>query len=155
MNPPPDEHLAALARGVEQAYARVHREHMLGLPVVQPGLRVQMLGLRRWDELALGVLVTPWCMNLLALELPGGRSLPRQPVGSPQILRLPSGSYRLLAAHTQGLGHHLSGSLFSPMHEFASHELAVQAAQAALEMVFTPPPPAPDRARRGFLFGAT
>lgn len=148
--------LDALGRTVEQAYTRVHREHMQALPVSNPALQVHMVGPRAWQEFAVGVLVTPWCMNVVALPLPGTPPLEAVRAGCTRELALPSGSYELLGAHLPELGHHFAGSLFSPMQDFDSQEQAVQAAQAALDLVLAPPPAVADApgSRRSFLFGA-
>ena len=149
------DRLDALAHSVEQAYARVQRENMQGVPILNPRLQVRMLGLRAWKERALGVLITPWCMNLLALALPGQPALDAVAAGRTCAVDLPSGTYELLATHLPELGHHLAGSLFSPMQDFGSQPQALAAAQSALELLFAQPKP-PDvvPSRRGFLFGS-
>ncbi len=151
----PAERLDALAHAVEQAYARVQRENMRGVPIANPRLQVRMPELRAWNKHALGVLITPWCMNLLALPLPGEPPLAPLPAGRACSVDLPSGSYELLCTHLPELGHHLAGSLFSPMQDFDSQQQALQAAQAAMDLVFAQPAaPAVAKSRRGFLFGS-
>ena len=163
--------LAPIGQMLEQAYGHIQHTRMRGLPIVNPVLRVEAVGLREWDGLCVGVIVTPWCMNLLALPLPGGRDIPPSQAGTTQVMQLPTGRYDLLAAHLPQIGHHLSGSLYSPMDAFTSQEQAVNAARDALALMFdvadTPKPnnpaaPAPAQSaptatgtasRRGFLFG--
>lgn len=157
--------LTHVGHTLEQAYGHIQQTSMRGLPIVNPALRVEAVGLREWDGLCVGVIVTPWCMNLVALPLPGGRELPPAQAGTRRMLRLPTGSYDVLAAHLPRIGHHLSGSLYSPMDAFASHEQSVAAAHEALALMFdvedaaeptaTPqePPPAGTASRRGFLLG--
>ena len=158
-------HIGPIGRSLENAYSHVQNTHMLGLPIVNPALRVEAVGLREWDGLCVGVIVTPWCMNVFALSLPGGRELPPAQVGTTRAMDLPTGSYGLLTAHLPQVGHHLTGSLFSPMDAFASQEQAVAAARDALALMFdtdTDDKPAaaqPEAApagiasRRGFLLG--
>lgn len=162
--------LAAAGRALEQAYDTIGRTRMQGLPIVNPELRVKLVGLREWQGDAVGVLVTPWCMNLLALPLT--REWPATRVGATQVLDLPSGSYDLLAAHLPEVGPHGLGSLMSPMQDFSAQQQAVDAARAAMDLLFAEPgpdvaaqpprepAPAPspaarpgDAGRRNFLFG--
>ena len=159
-----DDALAAAGLALEQAYEDVQRTRMQGLPIVNPALRVELVGLRAWDGLGVGVLVTPWCMNLVALPLE--RTWPATRVGTSQLLVLPSGSYDVLAADMPGAGPHLLGSLVSPMQDFGSQGDAVDAARAAMDLLFEAPeapetpatpalaePAAADAGRRGFLLG--
>lgn len=153
-------HIGPTGRSLEEAYRHVQNTHMMGLPIVNPSLRVEAVGLREWDGLCVGVIVTPWCMNVFALSLPGGRELPPAQVGTTRAMDLPTGSYGLLAAHLPQVGPHLSGSLFSPMDAFTNQEQAVAAARDALALMFdTDADDEPEAARAGiasrrrFLFG--
>ncbi|MDE2130627.1 MAG: [NiFe]-hydrogenase assembly chaperone HybE [Betaproteobacteria bacterium] len=160
----PADDLAAIGRTLEQAYSEIQHTRMRGLPIVNPALQVEVVGLRAWDGLCIGVLVTPWCMNLLALSLPGGRTLLPATAGTIRTLDLPAGRYDLLAAHMPQVGHYLSGSLYSPMDAFTSQHEAVAAARAALDLLFDAGAQAPAEAvpsgavatdvasRRSFLF---
>lgn len=132
----PADDLTAIRRTLEQAYSEIQHTRMRGLPIVNPALQVAVVGLRAWDGLCVGVLVTPWCMNLLALPLRGGRTLLPATAGTTRTLDLPAGRYDLLAAHLPQVGHHLSGSLYSPMDAFTSQDEAVTAARAALDLLF-------------------
>ena len=156
--------LAALKQAFEQACEVVHRSHMAGLPIVNPALRVALVGLRAHDALAFGVLVTPWCMNLVAL--PRGAALPAARVGSVHQLSLPGGRVELRLSELPGFGRHLSGSLFSPMAAFTSQAHALAAAREALALLETVAPAPADTvppgtnlpataSRRGFLLGRT
>ena len=152
--------LGTAGRALEDAYDAVRRTTMHGLPIVNPALRVELVGLREWGDDAVGVLVTPWCMNLVALPLDGER--PPARVGTPRVLALPSGGYDLLAADLDGVGPHAMGSLMSPMQDFTEQQQAVDAAHAAMDLLFAAPevepepaapPPPSDAGRRNFLFG--
>lgn len=138
--------IAPIGRSLEEAYRHVQNTRMRNLPIVNPALRVEAIGLRAWDGLCFGVIVTPWCMNVVALPLPGGRELPPTQAGSTRAMDLPTGSYDLLAAHLPQVGHHLSGSLYSPMDAFTSQEQAVAAARDALALMFDAAPSRPDPA---------
>jgi [NiFe] hydrogenase assembly HybE family chaperone len=123
----------AVAARLESVFGAIHRERMCGLPILNPRLRVQVVGLRPWAGGWLGVLVTPWTMNLIALPADdlSGEALGQ--VGSKRIRAFPSGDYEFLAGDPAGLGPHETCSLFSPMHEFADQEAAVAAALEVLK----------------------
>ena len=141
---PFDAGAAAMAARVQSAFERVRRERMTGLPFVNEALRVEMIGLCRWRGLWLGVLITPWCMNLMLLpgEGEGGNDDPppaRWPAvrtGDYARFPFPAGVLSFLAGHEGEAGDYLACSLFSPMFEFADHEAARQTAEACLTALF-------------------
>lgn len=140
-----DPDAAALATRVQATFERVQRERMAGLPFVNEALRVEVVGLRRWHGLWLGVLVTPWFMNLMLLPGDGGRAADEESARWPAVrtgeyapFSFPAGIMTFLAGREGELGEYLSCSLFSPMFEFADHDTARQTAQACLVALFDP-----------------
>ena len=57
---------ASVAQLVDH-FRRVHIERMQGMPILNPALEVQAVGFRELEEHLLGVLITPWFMNLVLL----------------------------------------------------------------------------------------
>jgi [NiFe] hydrogenase assembly HybE family chaperone len=164
MTPPAPDPSAAL-----EACYRAAEQRMQGLPVVHPRLHVQAVGFRRWEGYWLGVVVTPWCMNLTLT--PGERER-WQPLaaGVKRRLRFPAGDYEFIGAHDPAFGEYQICSLFSPMERFADQAAAALVARLALEALLDPanaepaepadtPPAAepaaevPDRSKRDFLRG--
>jgi len=136
---------STVAARVEAAFDRVLRERMAGLPFVNDALRVEMIGLRRWHGLWLGVLVTPWCMNLMLLpgDGPGAddemqAKWPRPAVGDYAHFAFPAGVLSFLAGCEGEAGEYLSCSLFSPVFEFADHAAARQVAETCLLALLEP-----------------
>lgn len=127
---------AAVAARVEQAFAQIAATRMQGLPFVNPALTVEAVGFRRWEGRWLGVLVTPWCMNLMLL--------PDEPCrwqharyGDALAYALPAGVFEFISAREPLLGvDYQSCSLFSPMFEFGDQDGARATAQAALGALF-------------------
>jgi len=120
---------------LEAAFARIHATRMAGLPFLNPALRIEAVGFRRWEGLWLGVLVTPWFMNLMLL--PDDESAwPRLRCGDSVAYRLPAGVFEFIRAHEPPLGDYQSCSLFSPMADFADQAGARATAQAALSALF-------------------
>jgi len=124
----------------ENAFRMIHATRMADLPFLNPALRVEALGFRDWSGLRLGVLVTPWSINLVLL--PGASSaLPAVRAGDERLHAFPSGVYGFHAHDDPAAGPYQQCSLFSPVEEFGSHDDAVAAARAALEALLTPEPP--------------
>jgi [NiFe] hydrogenase assembly HybE family chaperone len=167
-----DADATALAARVQATFERVRSERMVGLPFLNEALRIELVGLRRWHGLWLGVLVTPWFMNLLLLPGDGvadgdkvAASWPTVRTGEYASFAFPAGVLSFLAASEGEVGDYLSCSLFSPVFEFADHDTARQTAEACLSALFDaatgakPPALAEDRAapesasKRDFLRG--
>lgn len=136
---------------LEATFARIAAERMAGLPIVNPALAVAAVGFRPWQDYWLGVLVTPWFMNLVAL--PNGPD--DVPDLSRRLLDLPAGQYEFTAARETGIGLYLACPLISPMAQFASQADALAVAEAVMQEVFrgtaTAAADQPDPGRRGFL----
>jgi len=143
---------------VERAFAAIAAGGMADLPLSNPALAVEAVGFRAWQGHWLGVLVTPWAINLLLL--PGERGdLPHLPLGERQSWQFPAAELPFMGGSAEGLGSFQFCSLFSPTFEFSSQEDARTAATAAIAALFDVPaaPPvvaaAPELSRRGFLRG--
>lgn len=146
---------------LEQTFATIARERMVGVPVLNPALRVQALGFARREPgpMLTGVLLTPWFMSLLRLPLQP------QPAGSPGLLpvghkgerELGGRPLEFIGAHEPGLGCFETCSLFSPMFEFVDQAAGVATGLAVLALLDgeggRDRPVAPVPSRRGFLFG--
>jgi [NiFe] hydrogenase assembly HybE family chaperone len=104
---------------------------MEGLGVVNPALAVEAVGFAPWDEHWLGVMVTPWFMNLMLLPL-AGDAWDGLPPGSKIDQAFPSGSYEFILGEEEGIGRYLMCSLFSPVFEFENQEAAVATAEGVL-----------------------
>ena len=121
---------ARLAAAFNAAAAR-----MQGLDVVNPALAVEAVGFAPWDEHWLGVMLTPWFMNLTLL--------PRNPrawqplaTGAKRRYGFPAGEYEFVGANDAAVGAYQVCSLFSPVHEFADQETARLVATLAREALF-------------------
>lgn len=151
---------------VERAFTQILAERMQGLPFLNPALRVEAVGFRRWEGRWLGVLITPWFMNLVLL--PDEEAAWRHVrYGDSLGYALPAGVFEFISAREPALGDYQSCSLFSPVFEFADQDGARATALAALAALFDaqaqagvegPGTPAPDAGRapvskRDFLRG--
>jgi [NiFe] hydrogenase assembly HybE family chaperone len=141
-----------ISRTLETVFNGILDTRLRDVPIVNPALSVQAVGFSRFDEDWLGVLITPWSMNLLLLPGPDSE-WPQQLPGSKLVQRYPYGAFEFTLASEAQLGSYAQCSLFSPMFQFEDQAMALTAAQAALQGLLTAPAP---RAvsRRDLLRGA-
>jgi [NiFe] hydrogenase assembly HybE family chaperone len=125
--------VSEIARRIEAAFERVARTGMAGMPFLNPALRVEAVGFRVWEGHWLGVLVTPWSINILLLPRSG--EWPHLAAGAERFVELPAGRYRFVSGRDADLGEYHSCSLFSPALEFADHAAARATAAAALDVL--------------------
>lgn len=150
---------AAVATRVQALQALFHRiahTRMVGMPVVNLALQVEAVGFEPVaaapgePPAAVGVLLTPWFMNLVWLPLQPQPEADR--VGRSRLRAVGCTSFVFIGAHEPGLGAYEACSLASPMFEFAQQSQARDTAWAVLAELRTPQP-ATDPGRRAFLFG--
>lgn len=121
------------------AFVRISATRMAGLGLSHPLLRVEAVGFRDWEQHQIGVLVTPWAMNLVVLAADGADAAPLK-LGPDrrQAWRFPSGEYDLMGGEEPECGAFQCCSLFSPMHEFADQAAAVATAAEIMRALFAP-----------------
>ncbi len=108
---------------------------MAGLDVVNPALTVEAVDFAPWEGHWLGVMLTPWFMNLTLLP---GDPQAWQPLatGAKRRYGFPAGEYEFVGANDAELGAYQVCSLFSPVLEFADHETARLVATLARAALF-------------------
>ena len=161
-------------------YRHIAATRMEGIPLLNPKIQVQAVGFEAvasvaaldTDEAdsapaaAVGVLITPWFMNLIWLPLePQNQS---DAVGCKLPRYVGPECFEFIGAYENDFGSYASCSLFSPVFEFGSHQAALDTARAVLDTLRQPVPTplapttipgtatahaAPVPARRAFLFG--
>jgi len=171
LSPPPGDELPTPAAALQARFEDILRTQMHDVPLVNAALRVQAVGFRPWSEHWLGVLVTPWFMNLLLLP----RVRERWPVIAERESRhyvFPAGVFEFIGCRDAVLGDFQACSLFSPMFDFATPAGAHDTAVAALAALFdagqragpnipadlaaaAPQATTPALSKRSFLFGST
>jgi [NiFe] hydrogenase assembly HybE family chaperone len=125
----------AVRRLLEEVFGRIQRERMRDLPLLNASLSVEAIGFRRSGGARIGVLITPWAMNLLRLP-------DDDPVSEGRVAarELPRGPVDFIGAIEEGLGPYETCSLFSPMDRFESQEAARAVAFEALSLLLRPGP---------------
>ena len=147
---------------LERKFIDIANTCMQDVPIQNPKLWVQAVGFEsavqadgRVESL-LGVLITPWFMNLLRLPLQPHLASPGT-LSSGRTATHDIGGHRFDFIFTpdEDIGAYESCSLFSPMFEFANQEMAIATALEVLKLLRAPvaPEPAHTPGRRAFLFG--
>lgn len=122
------------------AFARIAATRMAGLPMNNPALRIATVGFRPWHEdYQVGVLVTPWAINLVLLGDPVAGDL-RLAADRRRTWDFPSGRYDFMGGDEPECGAYQFCSLFSPAFEFPDHGSAVAAANAIMAELFVETP---------------
>ena len=117
-------------------FRNIHTERMRDMPFLNARLEVCAVGFREFDEHAVGVLVTPWFMNLVLL--PGEQEWSRLVQGSVVKVALPGGEIEFNVSHDDDFGTHLSAALFSSVADFPDQDTAVAIAGEILHQLFDP-----------------
>lgn len=122
-------------------------QRMMGLPVHNPALLVEVRGLTALpghEGVLIAVLITPWCMNLVLVQ--EAAAVPWQGfyTGLERDLQLPCGQVRFVVGDDGAGGFYQMCSLFSPMDDFADHATAQEVADETLKAVLCLPTPEPE-----------
>lgn len=120
------------------AYRRVDVERMQDIPFRNAALSVEAVGFRPWRGNHLGVVITPWFMNLMLLA---GEDADWSAHRHGDLVThvLPSGRYEFVFGDLEGFGPVQSCSLVSPVSDFADREAALLTAQEVLRLLLTAP----------------
>lgn len=157
----PDAAIAVRVAALEALFRAIADTRMSGVPVLNGALCVEAVGFASHapepgpDDGAIGILITPWFMNLLRLPLVREDDVTR--VGRSRSLTVGRERFDFIGAHEAAFGSFEACSLFSPMFDFPDQAAARLTAVAVLSSLRVEPPEHAARpvqpARRGFLFG--
>lgn len=126
---------AAGVRAVQELCERfrtIAATRMAGLPICHPGLEVAVVDFLEHDGVAEGVLITPWCMNLVRLPLDAATRAQVVVPGMRVAREVGLGRFDFIGAEDALLGRYEAASLCSPMHDFTRQLEAVAAARVIL-----------------------
>ena len=116
-------------------FSHIEQTRMQGVPVLNPALQVNADHFIPWQDYFLGVMITPWFMNLMLAPATAETSqqFAELKLGKKQTHVFPSGPYEFIIGHEDELGFFQSCSLFSPMFDFADQTAALDTAAAVLQ----------------------
>ena len=127
--------LAEVSQRLVADFTEIWHAKMRDVPIVNKVLRVQAVGFRLHEGRPLGVLISPWFMNLILLpseeeDWSGLRA------GAKEVIGFPSGSYEFIHNTREQTGGYKACSLFSPMGDFNTQAQAVEVAEAVMQALF-------------------
>lgn len=123
---------------LENHYQHVWETRMHDLPFVNPALAVKAVGFQRHEGDWLGVMITPWFLNLFLLS-GGGQLWGDIPAGERRYLNLPCGTLQFIADDDPDLGPYQYCPLIAPVSSIPDLATALKAAQDAMAAVVAPP----------------
>ena len=132
------DRIAAMVRHFE----RIEREHMQGLPILNPELAVEATEPREFGEHVLFILLSPWFMNLVLL--PGTDDWDSCDPGACIDIEFPYQALEFSVSHDAELGTFLSSMLFRSVTEFPDQASAIVVATEVMQSLFSANPD-PDR----------
>lgn len=122
---------------LQQHYQHVWQSRMADMPFVNPALAVETVGFVRHEGDWLGVIVTPWFLNLFLLN--GGGALWRDlAAGQRQLVQLPCGALQFIADDDPDLGLYQYCPLIAAVGTLPDQASAHQTAVDAMQAVLTP-----------------
>jgi [NiFe] hydrogenase assembly HybE family chaperone len=116
-------------------FTEVWHGKMRDVPIVNKLLHVQAVGFQMHEGRPLGVLISPWFMNLVQLPAEGEDWSKLVP-GAKEVIGFASGEYEFIHNVREMVGGYKACSLFSPMGEFRSQAQAVDVARAVMVALF-------------------
>lgn len=127
--------MTGVVQKLEAVFSEIALTRMVGVPILNSTLKVEAVGFREWEGRWIGVLVTPWTINLVLLP---GYEAPLVPLAldEKQMWKFPSGDYAFMGLNEPALGTCHTCSLISPVTEFATHEDALAFAQEIIIGLF-------------------
>ncbi|MGB5211337.1 MAG: [NiFe]-hydrogenase assembly chaperone HybE [Gammaproteobacteria bacterium] len=139
--------MALTSQDLVDTYRRI-AARMQGLPVLNPALEVEAVGFRTWEQHQIGVLITPWFMNLVLI--PGPEDEWRDYVNDKATEWLfPAGRCAFHTSRPDGQPLHMSASLFTTVEGFPDQDTARAVAAGVLQSLFEAPTDGRDRNNPG------
>lgn len=135
MAPSRSQHAGNPSGLLTETFRAIQHERMAGLPFLNPALSVEAIGFTPFHNHWLGILITPWSMNLMLLPGADEGWLDLHE-SQRQQWHFPAGNLKFVAAHEAAIGSYQQCPLFNTMHQFAAQENARGAANAALQALF-------------------
>lgn len=122
---------------LEADFTEIWNGKMRDVPMVNATLRVQAVAFQLHDGRPLGVLISPWFMNLIQLPAEG-EDWSGLKAGEKEVIAFPSGDYEFVHNAREMTGGYKACSLFSPMGDFKTQAQAVDVARAVMVALFDP-----------------
>lgn len=120
-----------------QRFTHIGDTGMRDLPIYNHNLAVEAVGFQPMENGWLGVLITPWFINVI--YLPEQKSAASKSLGEKLSHKLASGEHEFTVGEDDELGYYDFITLASPTLMYKSQQAARTAAEKALCKLLTPP----------------
>ena len=131
-----------------EAYRMIGEQKMRDLPIFNSHLQVEAVGFQDWQGRTIGVMISPWFMNLVLLAGPDD-DVEAFTQGASSDWDLPAGNYEFHGAEVAGIPH-LTAALFSTVTDFPDQQTARSVAEAVVEQLLDEDTNrAPEQSRKG------
>ncbi|MDJ1015221.1 MAG: [NiFe]-hydrogenase assembly chaperone HybE [Paracoccaceae bacterium] len=127
--------IASKVESLVADFTEVWHAKMRDVPLVNKALRVEAVGFQRRDGKIIGVLVSPWFMNLILLP-DAEEDWSGLTAGDKETVGFPSGDYEFIHNTREMTGGYKACSLFSPMGDFTRQKDATDVARAVLVALY-------------------
>ncbi len=117
------------------AFREIDQRRGRDMPFYNERLAVEAVGFQAWDGHVIGVLITPWFMNLMLLPGESGDWAGCSD-GEVREWQLPSGKYRFAAGLLDGPGVCFSAALFTTVEVFPDQATARAVAAEVMSQIF-------------------
>jgi [NiFe] hydrogenase assembly HybE family chaperone len=134
---PQENRAQRAARHLAAVYERISGERMRDLPIRNRHLSVEAIGFQPWDGHVIGVLVTPWCMNLVLMPGPDDDWSDRARAPASKW-ELPAGAFQFNPCLFDDVELHFSTPLFSSVQDFPDQATARAIAEEILSNLLQP-----------------
>ena len=123
---------------LERVFQRIYETSMADVPICNSALKVETIAYGMFETEWIGVLVTPWCMNIMMLPGDETEGWDEIRTGLKFNHILPAGQFEFITGKDDELGPYRMCSLFSPMFQFSDHSSAMQTAAISLQTLMDP-----------------
>jgi len=132
-------------------FETIYTEHMQDLPIVNRNLQVEAVAFQDYAGDQLGVLITPWFMNLVLLPQTSAAADCDQ--GSKSHVEFPSGSIEFTGCVDDALGYFRTAVLFRTVADLPDQAMARTIARQVMHDLFVRPGSARTVSRRALFTG--
>ncbi len=125
---------------LERIYNLTLQQKMQGLRLCNDALSVEAVGFHKYDGHWMGILITPWFLNLMIIpsaDEPWPDLIPGK--GNEIAINFPSGHYKFSPRNEPEIGSYLCCSLSSPLPEWNNQLEIRETAEAILQQLVSLP----------------
>lgn len=119
-----------IAGKLNEIFSSIHTNEMAGLPLLNSKIEVETLEFQEFEGRIIGIIISPWLMSLVMLP---SEQLEDDwegfEIGEKHTHSFPSGDYKFLVNHFDGIGACQVHAIHSPMSNFFSHDHAKASAR--------------------------